>query len=101
MLSIEPVSNTVTVGPVGALAVREITAVRPVWTGCEPPVSPMECTVQLRAHGEVHECVAVLAGYDLHIELRAPARGVAAGQAAVLYDGATVLGSATISATRS
>jgi tRNA-uridine 2-sulfurtransferase len=34
------------------------------------------------------------------ITLRAPARAVAAGQAAVLYDGDAVLGSATISATR-
>ena len=99
VLSIEPVSNTVTVGPAAALGVREITAIRPVWTGCEPPLSPIECRVQLRAHGEVHECVAVLRGSELHIELRAEARGVAAGQAAVLYNGDTVLGSATISAT--
>ena len=59
MLSIEPVSNTVTVGPADALGVREITAIRPVWTGCEPPESPIECTVQLRAHGEV-PCTAWL-----------------------------------------
>jgi len=100
VLSIEPVANTVTVGPAGALAVREITAIRPVWTGCEPPLTPIECTVQLRAHGEVHECVAVLDGDDLRIDLRSPARGVAAGQAAVLYAGEMVLGSATIAATR-
>jgi tRNA-uridine 2-sulfurtransferase len=99
VLSIEPVSNTVTVGPAAALAVTEITAIRPVWTGCEPPATPIECAVQLRAHGEVHACVAWLDGADLHIELRAPARGVAPGQAAVLYAGDTVLGSATISAT--
>ena len=44
---------------------------------------------------------ARLAGGDeLEISLRAPARGVATGQAAVLYDGDTVLGSATISAAR-
>ncbi|HET9118264.1 MAG TPA: tRNA 2-thiouridine(34) synthase MnmA [Pseudonocardiaceae bacterium] len=100
VLSIEPVANTVTVGPADALGVREITAVRPVWTGCEPPLSPVECRVQLRAHGEVHDCVAVLDGDDLRISLRTAARGVAAGQAAVLYRGDTVLGSATIAATR-
>jgi tRNA-specific 2-thiouridylase len=100
VLSIEPVSNTVTVGPADALGVREITAIRPVWTGCEPPLTPIECTVQLRAHGEVHDCVAVADGEELRIDLRAPARGVAAGQAAVLYRGDTVLGSATIAATR-
>jgi len=100
VLSIEPVSNTVTVGPAEALGVREITATRPVWTGCAPPIEPVECRVQLRAHGEVHDCVAVVQGDELHIELRAEARGVAAGQAAVLYRGDTVLGSATIARTR-
>ncbi len=100
VLSIEPVSNTVTVGPAAALSVTEITAIRPVWTGCPAPLSPVECSVQLRAHGEVYPCVAWLAGDELVINLRAPARAVAAGQAAVLYDGDTVLGSATISAAR-
>jgi tRNA-uridine 2-sulfurtransferase len=99
VLSIEPVSNTVTVGPADALGVREITAIRPVWTGCEPPLIPIECTVQLRAHGEVHPCTAQVSGEELHIYLNDQARGVAAGQAAVLYSGNTVLGSATISAT--
>jgi tRNA-specific 2-thiouridylase len=99
VLSIEPVSNTVTVGPADALGVREITAIRPVWTGCEPPLTPIECTVQLRAHGEVHPCTAQVSGDELHIYLSDQARGVAAGQAAVLYEGETVLGSATISAT--
>jgi tRNA-specific 2-thiouridylase len=99
VLSIEPVSNTVTVGPAEALAVREIIAIRAVWTGCEPPAGPVQCTVQLRAHGEVYPCVAAMRGDDVLIELREPARAVAAGQAAVFYQGDTVLGSATISAT--
>ncbi len=56
--------------------------------------------MQLRAHGEVHQCTAQVSGDEVHIYLSGPARGVAAGQAAVLYDGDTVLGSATIAATR-
>jgi tRNA-uridine 2-sulfurtransferase len=100
VLSIEPVSNTVTVGPSDALGIREITAIRPLWTGCEPPLTPVEAAVQLRAHGEVHPCTAVMSGADLRIELDEPARGIAAGQAAVLYHDDTVLGSATIAATR-
>ena len=57
--------------------------------------------VQLRAHGEVYPCTAVLDGAagELLIRLAAPARGIAAGQAAVLYDGDTVLGSGTITST--
>jgi len=98
VLSIEPVANTVTVGPADALGVREITAIRPVWTGIAPPAAPVDCSVQLRAHGEVHPCTAQASGDELHIYLGDEARGVAAGQAAVLYDGDKVLGSATISA---
>jgi tRNA-specific 2-thiouridylase len=100
VLSIEPVTRTVTVGPAGSLEVREITAEHPVWTGCAPPAQPIECDVQVRAHGEVHSCVAWLDEGLLQIQLRAPARAVATGQAAVLYHGDTVLGSGTIAAAR-
>jgi len=96
VLGIEPVSRTVTVGPAGALDVLEIDAERPVWSGCEPPPGPLDCLVQLRAHGEVHPAVVRAAGAGVTIRLREPARGVAPGQAAVFYDGETVLGSATI-----
>ncbi|MFF0307917.1 tRNA 2-thiouridine(34) synthase MnmA [Streptosporangium sp. NPDC004379] len=97
VLSIEPVSNTVTVGPRSALEVTAIVAVRPVWNGpVAEPREPLACTVQLRAHGEVYGCRAQLSGDEVHITLDAPATGVAAGQAAVLYVGDTVIGSATI-----
>jgi tRNA-uridine 2-sulfurtransferase len=99
VLGIEPVTRTVTVGPAEGLDITEIAAERPVWTGCAPPAEPRDGLVQLRAHGDVHACTAWLTGDVLHIRLHHPARGVATGQAAVLYDGDTVLGSATISAT--
>jgi tRNA-specific 2-thiouridylase len=102
VLDIQPVTGTVTVGPREALDVHEITAARPVWTGCPPPTGPLDCTVQLRAHGEVHPATARPDGDgQLTITLHAPARGVAKGQAAVLYSGDLVLGSATITATSS
>ena len=96
VLDIEPVSNTVTVGPVEALGADEIEAQRPVWSGCRPPEGTIDCLVQLRAHGHSHPASARLDGDTLRISLNEPARGVAAGQAAVLYEGDTVLGSATI-----
>jgi tRNA-specific 2-thiouridylase len=99
VLDIEPVTRTVTVGSAEDLDVTEITAARPVWTGCAPPAEPLDALVQLRAHGEVHPCSAWLDGDALRIRLHHPARGVAKGQAAVLYSGEAVLGSATISAT--
>jgi tRNA-uridine 2-sulfurtransferase len=99
VLDIEPVTRTVTVGAAEGLDVTEITATRPVWTGCLPPAEPRDCLVQLRAHGEVHACTAWTDDDAVRIRLRHPARGVAKGQAAVLYADGTVLGSATISGT--
>ena len=99
VLDIEPVTRTVIVGSAEGLDITQITATRPVWTGCAPPAEPLDCLVQLRAHGEVHACTAWLDGDALRIRLYHPARGVAKGQAAVLYSGDAVLGSATISAT--
>jgi tRNA-specific 2-thiouridylase len=97
VLDIEPVSGTVTVGPAESLDVLEIEAGRAVWSGCAPPAGPVQCLVQLRAHGAPQAATCELDGDLLRIRLDNPARGVARGQAAVLYDGETVLGSATIS----
>jgi tRNA-specific 2-thiouridylase len=95
VLDISPVTNTVTVGPREALDVHEIVGERPVWLST-PPSSPFECQVQLRAHGEVHDCTVSVSGDSLRLRLDRPARGVAKGQAAVLYAEDRVLASSTI-----
>jgi tRNA-specific 2-thiouridylase len=56
--------------------------------------------VQLRAHGQEYPAVATVTGDRVEIELLTPASGIAPGQAAVLYAGTQVLGSATIASTR-
>jgi tRNA-specific 2-thiouridylase len=99
VLGIEPVTRTVTVGSAEVLDITEITADRPVWTGCAPPLAPRVGLVQLRAHGDAHACTAWLEEGALRIRLHRPVRGVAKGQGAVLYDGDAVLGSATVSCT--
>ncbi len=99
VLDIEPVTKTVTVGAAEGLDVTEISATRPVWTGCAPSAEPIDCVVQLRAHGEAHPCTAQSDNDTIRIRLHRPARGVAKGQAAVLYSGDAVLGSATINGT--
>ncbi len=96
VLDIEPVSGTVTVGPAEALDVTEIWAERPIWTGCPPPDGPIGCHVQLRAHAAPLPVSAALDGERLRLTLHTPARGIARGQAAVVYDGDVVLGSAAI-----
>ncbi|NYJ00597.1 tRNA-specific 2-thiouridylase [Nocardioides thalensis] len=113
VLDIEPVSGTVTVGPREHLAVARIRADRPRWCGAAlPDGSRLEgpgVTVQLRAHGAEHRAVVSVssvveeAGRGRHetmeIDLIDPASGIAPGQAAVIYDGTRVVGSATITAT--
>ncbi len=99
MLDIEPVSGTVTVGPRAALAVDGLTAIRPRWCGAAPE-APLECTVQLRAHGDEHRAVVTVVGDSVDVHLLDPASGIAPGQAVVVYDGTRVVGSATIDATR-
>jgi tRNA-uridine 2-sulfurtransferase len=102
VLDIEPVTGTVTVGSRDALTVDRITAVRPRW--CGAAVDVLHGTVQLRAHGVEHRArIRVVAtgpaeGH-LEIDLVDPAQGIAPGQAAVMYDGTRVVGSATIAST--
>jgi tRNA-uridine 2-sulfurtransferase len=98
VLGIEPVSGTVTVGPREALEVDSISGGHARWCG-PVPSDVLDCTVQLRAHGEPHRAVARVRGEAVELELLDPARGVAPGQTAVLYDGTRVVGSATITAT--
>lgn len=105
VLSLEPVSGTVTVGSAAELAVTEIAADRPVWPDSTPPEGPIECAVQIRAHGSVAPAVAEATADGVHIRLRDELRGVAPGQVAVLYrpdadEGDLVLGSAKIASTR-
>jgi tRNA-specific 2-thiouridylase len=97
VLSVSPVDRTVRVGPVAALDVTTVRATQPLWTA-SPHALPLRCEVQLRAHGAVHGCEVHADGDGWRLDLTTPARGIAAGQAAVLYDGDIVLGSATVSA---
>ena len=98
VLDIEPVSGTVTVGPRDRLAVDRISGIRPRWCGTVP--TTVEGTVQLRAHGAEHRARVRVLDEGVDIELLDPADGIAAGQAAVIYDGSRVVGSATIESTR-
>jgi tRNA-uridine 2-sulfurtransferase len=97
VLSITPVTNTVTVGPVEALETSTVYGERPLWNG----PSPVPAEVQLRAHGDVVPALVTVDGGELVAALRRPVRGVAPGQAIVAYQpdpgGDVVLGCATVS----
>ena len=100
VLDIEPVSGTVTVGPRAGLTVDRITGIKPRWCGTVPSLLDGDgVTVQLRAHGREHRAVVRVLDEGVDIDLIEPAEGIAPGQAAVIYDGSRVVGSATIEST--
>ena len=96
VLSIQPKSNTVVVGSAADLEVFQVHCERPVWIA-ERPAEAFDCQVQLRAHGMVSAAtIRPDGGHGLRADLHQSQRGVAAGQALVMYAGDRVLGSATI-----
>ncbi|WP_397202855.1 tRNA methyl transferase PRC-barrel domain-containing protein, partial [Nocardioides sp.] len=100
VLDIEPVTGTVSVGPREGLRIDRIAGIKPRWCGTVSSLlDGPDVTVQLRAHGGEHRATVRVEGDELAIELLDPAEGIAPGQAAVIYDGTRVVGSATIRAT--
>jgi tRNA-specific 2-thiouridylase len=101
--AIDAGTGTVHVGDGTDLDVWALTGHAPVFTAGTSPSGPVECVVQVRAHGETVGAIAELSGDELVVRLRAPLRGVARGQTLVLYrpepDGDEVIGSATITGT--
>jgi tRNA-uridine 2-sulfurtransferase len=98
--AIDARTATVTVGDAVDLEVWHVSGQRPVFTSGVAPAGPVECAVQVRAHGGVVDAVAEVVGNRLEARLRQPLRGVAPGQTLALYrpdaDGDEVIGSATI-----
>ncbi|GAA1398345.1 tRNA 2-thiouridine(34) synthase MnmA [Luteococcus peritonei] len=98
VLDIEPVTNTVTVGPRELLAVRSIEGIRPTWTQGRPEGN-WRGMAQVRAHGEAMPATISADEHRMQVLLDEPATGIAPGQAVVVYDGDRVVGSSTIDAT--
>jgi tRNA-uridine 2-sulfurtransferase len=99
--SIDAASGTVRVGNVAELEVSRLAGQQPVFTSGTPLDGPVECVVQVRAHGGLADAVVELRDGELVATLRNPLRGVAPGQTMVLYrpdhEGDEVIASATIS----
>ncbi|OBJ71402.1 tRNA 2-thiouridine(34) synthase MnmA [Mycobacterium sp. 1274756.6] len=101
--AIDAATGTVTVGSVADLDVWALTGADPVYTGGAVFPGPVQCEVQVRAHGETVPAVARPAAGRLEVKLGAPLRGVARGQTLVCYlpdpAGDEVIASATIADT--
>ena len=100
---IDAATATVTVGGADELAVRTLIGRAPVFTAGSGFAGPVECEVQVRAHGEAVAAVAEPVGDELRVTLGEPLRGVARGQTLACYrpdpDGDEVIASATIAGT--
>ncbi len=103
VLSVSPVTRTVTVGDRDALAVDGFDTRVPCWCSDRAEVGdePRDVLLQYRAHGEPVAARIQASGREggLSVSVAAPQFGVAPGQAAVFYDEDRVLGSATITST--
>lgn len=97
VLDVQPVSNTVVVGPAEDLDVAGLTGTDAVWF---VPPSPewFACDVQVRAHGTAvpARARATDGGAGLEVAVDGALRGLAAGQSAVVYQGTRVLAQATV-----
>ncbi|KHO21368.1 tRNA 2-thiouridine(34) synthase MnmA [Mycolicibacterium setense] len=98
--AIDAETGTVRVGSVEDLEIWELVGDKPVFTSGVALHGPVECQIQVRAHGGITDAVAELRDGRLSVSLRAPLRGVAPGQTMVLYrpdvEGDEVIASATI-----
>jgi len=97
---LDPGRNTVVVGPRHAALCATFGVERLNWM-CAPPTQTVRTTVQIRyRHQPVAADVHPLAPDCAHVVLHAPQFAVTPGQAAVFYDGDTVIGGGWITRRR-
>jgi tRNA-specific 2-thiouridylase len=93
-------NNVVMVGPPVLLDIDLIETIKPRWAG-PVPANGTRIHVQIRAHGDALPATLHVGDDGLvMVQLDDYLRGLAAGQAAVFYDGTRVIGSATVSRSR-
>jgi tRNA-specific 2-thiouridylase len=93
-------TRQVKVGTPEMLDVVAIEAIKPTWTNGALTSEPVSVTAQVRAHAAPVPAMAYFDGTRIHVELLEPIRGLAGGQAVVLYEGTRVIGSGTVDSTR-
>jgi tRNA-specific 2-thiouridylase len=91
VVSVDALTRRVTVGPPSALDRESIDVAELAWAG-PPPSGELRAAVQVRyRHAPASATIALVDG-RARVRFDAPERAPAPGQAAVFYDGETVLG---------
>lgn len=94
---IDPAANTVILGPKEALFSDEALVRDVNWISGSAPTAPFRCTAKIRYRApEQPATVTPLEGGRVRLRFDTPQRAITPGQAAVLYDGETVLGGGRI-----
>ncbi len=99
VVDIDIATSRVQVGPPELLDVDAIVGTRPTSVGEPIGDAWRPVQAQVRAHGVPVPAQARAIDGALEVRLEEPIRGLAAGQAVVLYDGDRVIGSATVETT--
>lgn len=90
-------ANTVTVGPESALYAREALVEDLNWISVEGLAAPLRVGAKTRSRqGEQPAAIAPESGNRVRVVFDCPQRAVTPGQAAVFYDGDSVVGGGTI-----
>jgi tRNA-specific 2-thiouridylase len=99
VVDVDVIANTVRVGAPDLLDVDGIEGRHLIWSGDPLGEDDVPVHAQVRAHGHPVAARARVEDDRLVVHLLEPIRGLATGQAVVLYDGTRVIGSATIDRT--
>lgn len=96
VLSINPESNTVTIGDNDMLFKSKIVADDLCFTSGNAPESPFKCQVKIRCAARPADALVTIDGDKAIIEFENPQRAAAPGQTAVFYKDDILLGGGTI-----
>ena len=99
VVDVDIASRRVVTGPAELLDVDLLEGEHPTWVNAALGSERAPVHAQVRAHGVPVPAHAHVEDSRLVVELDEPIRGLAPGQAVVLYDGTRVIGAATVNAT--